>query len=133
MASHIRVEADVQDGADVASGDVRAALSGLDVSQSSPVSPNAREVAAWVDAEEGVVTLTVEGRTGSFTKKSETALTDTLKNMDGVDATSVEVVDGGYESRASDEDEGGSDESGGSAETSIEGYGGDGGGGDDEE
>jgi hypothetical protein len=92
MASNIEVTADANDGVTVP--DIRDEFqSGLDVSQSSPITETALEVALVVD--DGEVLARVEGHDGDFTKKSQEALKSALNAVDGVSGASVDA--GGYE------------------------------------
>lgn len=72
--------------------EVRDVLTGMDVSESSPVDANGRDLGTEV----GDDTLHLRGDSGDWTKKSTEAVTDAVKNLDAVDAKSVEV-EGGYD------------------------------------
>lgn len=85
----------------VTTSDVREALVGLDVSESSPVDANCRQLGVsttetYGDDDTLHVVVTESGHEGSWTKTSQEAVLDALKNLDGIDATEVEV-EGGYE------------------------------------
>ncbi len=86
----------------VTTSDVRGALVGLDVSESSPVGSNGRQLGVsttetYGDDDTPHVVVTEAGHAGSWTKASQQAVLDALKNLDGIDATEVDVS-GGYES-----------------------------------
>lgn len=104
MAAHIHLAAETADGyrtsdqdgdGDVVSNaDVRAALSDLDVSESSPVAASGRLLATAV--EEGAVHVRGGAkRSGSFTKKSQSALVEAVESVDGL--ADVTVESGGYD------------------------------------
>jgi len=103
MANHITVTASA-DGLN--GGELRAALSELDVSQSSPVDPAGNRIGTAV--EDGTVTLRATGD-AEFTKKSQQALKRALRGLDAVDNDTVSVEAGGYEpadSEGEDSEEG---------------------------
>lgn len=95
MADHIEVVADTN--ASFNESGLRDALSNIsdEVSQSSPVSEGAPEVAVGHDAGEGTVTLRVAGHEGDFTLTSQKALLKVLRSHEG--AVSPRVASGGYE------------------------------------
>jgi hypothetical protein len=101
MATHIIIEAEYE--GELSNSEVRSALTGMDVSQSSPVDAAGRRVGtAWGNGE---ITLTVDGGDEDFTKKSETALVRAVRRIDGVDEDSVTVTKGGYETDDDDDDD----------------------------
>lgn len=94
MASNIEVEADLREGASVPSvGEVYQQLTGLDVSESSPISPNASEAAVVVRGDSLVAR--VQGHEGEWSGQSEQAVLRAIEGIDGV--TGAEVVAGGHE------------------------------------
>lgn len=105
MSSELHVTAE-HDGS-VSNAAVRDALSGLDVSESSPITADASQVGishsteADGEGDDGEVhhhvELHVSGHDGEWTKTSQEALLDALKDLDGVDVESVSV-EGGHES-----------------------------------
>lgn len=106
MSSELHVTAE-HDGT-VSNADLREAFTDLDVSESSPITTDAPEVGIGHSEEteendEGeeethhYVTLSVAGHEGEWTKTSQDALLDALKNIDGVDGTNL-TVEGGHES-----------------------------------
>lgn len=96
MASHIEVTADVNgDFSERALRTALAALTDEDLSESSPVSAGAQEVAVDHNQRDGVVHVRCEGHSGDFTKTSERALTRTVRGVTGVEDASV--TDGGYD------------------------------------
>lgn len=102
MASNIEVEADLREGATVPSvGEVYQQLTGLDVSEASPISPNGGEVAVVVRGDSLVAR--VQGHDGEWSEQSEVAL---LRGLEGVAGVSgAEVVAGGHEESETPETE----------------------------
>lgn len=104
MASHIRIEADADDA--VSKADVYDALRGIDpadLSTQSPVSNQLPE--AFVAIGAGGIAVKVDGHEGEWSRSTEQAVTRTLAGIDGVDAQSVSVVAGGFESDAVEQDD----------------------------
>lgn len=102
MSSELHVTAD-HDGS-VSNAALRERFSGLDVSESSPITADASQVGIVLSTEtddDGEVNhhveLHVSGHDGDWTKTSQEALLDALKDLDGVDVESVSV-EGGHES-----------------------------------
>lgn len=107
MASNILVEAGIDDGID--RRDVVEQLVPLskNPSKSSPIDRNLDNLAVVV--RDDVVRLRVEGVEGDWTKTSETALKDELKDVDAVESSSVEVVEGGYTDNQDEQEESSTD------------------------
>lgn len=100
MASDIEVRADAEG---VSRADVREALDAArdGVSPPSPVSPGFPEVA--VVARDDSVVVRVQGHDGTWSQETEATLTQVLAGVDGVDPTTVEVVEGGADVPDADE------------------------------
>lgn len=102
MAADITITAD-HDGT-LANSDIRAALTGMDVSATSPVDADGRSVGT--SHTDDTVTLVVDTPDGGeFTKTSQTALTDALASVEAVDADSI-TVEGGYQPDDTGDDSG---------------------------
>jgi len=94
MAPHITITADHDGSLDNEA--LRDALADLDVSESSPVNAGGNEVGTSHTTDTVTVTAGGANADGDFTKTSQDALVDALKNLDAVDAESVSVDAGGY-------------------------------------
>lgn len=101
MASHLVL--DVAHDGSVEVGDVSAALSGLDVSQTSPVDADGSTFGCLPG--DGSIEVRNRGHDGRWTKKSQEAVLGALEAIEGV--TDIEIVEGGYEPRDDDEEEDG--------------------------
>lgn len=104
MASDIEVTADLTSDADVSVGDVydRMRLGADEISEQSPITPGLREVVALIGEDE--ILLRSQGHDGEWSKTSQDALIEALGEIDGVDGSTVEVVEGGYEQDGDEED-----------------------------
>lgn len=115
MASHIHVTASISD--EVTEAEVYEALRTIgndQLSKKSPVTAQLRE--ASVATGEDCLDLRVQGHDGEWSKTTQETITRTLAGIDGVDAHSVEVTSGGYDSGEAlggddTEDEDGEDDS----------------------
>lgn len=87
----------------VGTTDVRGALTDLDVSQSSPVDSEGRQLGTSVETEPGedgeddthLIHVVSSGREGTWTKQSTGAVADAVRDIEGVVSSSV-AVEGGY-------------------------------------
>lgn len=114
MASNIEVEAGLSTGADPNIGDVYGALSGLDVSEQSPITSSGDAIAAVI--RDDSIVVRVEGHEGEWSEQSQTAVLRALERMDGIGE--AEVTAGGYE-KADDADEADEDEDADEAVTDV--------------
>ena len=82
----------------VGTADIRAALTDLDVSVSSPVDAAGRQLGVYTETADGShhVHVTNDGHDGSWTLKSQKAVVSAIEAIDGVTGD-VTVTEGGYE------------------------------------
>jgi hypothetical protein len=105
-STNIEVIAD-HDGSLTRNG-LREALTGLDVSKTSPLSASGDELGISV-TDDGLE-LRVQGFEGEFTKTSEDGLVSALKSVEAVDSQTVAVTTGGYGDAGDGGDEDAGDE-----------------------